>query len=71
MFKKNFRKIIYKVLTAISCSINALNSFTNAHYKTHFTFSQQFYAIGRQILVKPQKENQNFIKNYKSSESKP
>ena len=69
MFKKN-RKIIYKVLTVISCLIKALNSFTNAHYETHRTFSQQFYAIGLQNFSKTSK-NQIFIKNYKSPESKP
>ena len=55
-----------KVLAAISCTIKALNSFTNAHYATYCFFIQQFYAIGLQNAVKPQKEKQNFIKNYKS-----
>ena len=49
---KKFLKIIYKVLTVISCLIKALNSFTNAHYENHSTFDQQFYALELQKFGK-------------------
>ena len=61
MFKKNFGKIIYKDLTAISCQIKALNSFTNALYETKCTFSQHFKAIGLQKISKISKRNSSQI----------
>ena len=65
----NFRKIKYKDLTAISCPIKALNSFTNAHYETHSSFSQRLeeFVTFKKISLKVTK----FFKNYKILESKP
>ena len=59
MFKK-VRKIIYKVLTAIRCPIEALYSFTNAHYATPCTFSQQFKNTGLQKFSKTSKRKSKF-----------
>ena len=51
---------IYKILTVISCPITALNSFTDAHYETHRTFSQRFYAIELQKFSKTLKRKSKF-----------
>ena len=60
MFKKKFRKTIYKVLTVISCQMKALNSFTNAHDETHRNFSQRLDAIGLQQFSKTSKSKSKF-----------
>ena len=70
MFKK-FRKTIYNTLTAISFPVKALNNLNKAHYESSCTLVNECMPYGSKNLVKPQKENQNFIKNYKNPEPKP
>ena len=67
---KKIKKLFFNVLTTISCQLKALDRSFKAPKEENCSLSQRVYGIFK-YSVKSQKENQNLIKNYEHSVSKP
>ena len=71
-FKQQYRKIIFKALTAINCPLKALDRSTYASLRN--PFHSYLTRLGHRTpkkITKLQRENQNYISNYDNSESEP